>query len=69
MNPIIQRQGVDEKEIPAVLIDKDCRKCFGRGFTAKFQDGSALPCACVMQETKRRHLALLEGRKKQEEKK
>ena len=65
--PKILREGVDEKEIPAVLVKKDCPKCFGRGWTARFRDGSAMPCACVLKETRRRHLALL--KKKQEEKK
>ena len=60
--PEIQRQGVDEKEIPKQMVDPDCRKCFGRGFSARFQDGSALPCSCVMREMKRRHLAMLRDR-------
>lgn len=60
--PEIQRQGVDEKEIPKQMVDPDCRKCFGRGFSARFQDGSALPCSCVMREMKRRHLAMIRDR-------
>lgn len=61
--------GVKAEEIPMILVDKDCPKCFGRGFTGTYADGSVKPCVCALKELRRRHaLAVAEATKKEEPK-
>jgi len=56
--------GVPLESIPAVLIDPKCQKCFGRGWTGMFADGSVRPCTCALKELRRRHaLAIAEATK------
>lgn len=58
--------GVKAEEIPMVLVDKECGKCFGRGFTGRYADGSVKPCVCALKELRRRHaLAIAEAAKKE----
>ena len=45
--------GVKTEEIPMVLVDKECGKCFGRGWTARTEAGFVLPCRCVLLATDR----------------
>ena len=70
--PLPQREklfGVRPEEIPMVLVDKECGKCFGRGFTGTYADGSVKPCVCALKELRRRHaLAIAEATKKETEK-
>ena len=61
--------GVKAEEIPMILVDKECPKCFGRGFTGTYADGSVKPCVCALKELRRRHAAsIAEATKKETEK-
>ena len=60
--PLPQKEklfGVRPEEIPMILVDKDCPKCFGRGFTGRYADGSVKPCVCALKELRRRHAAAI----------
>ncbi len=70
--PLPQKEklfGIRPEEIPMILVDKDCQKCFGRGFTGTYADGSVKPCVCALKELRRRHaLAIAEATKEEEPK-
>ena len=48
-------RGVPEEEIPKILVDEKCRKCFGRGWTARHEDNSVVPCVCTFKRLKVKH--------------
>lgn len=52
-------RGVPETEIPKILVDEKCRKCFGRGWTARHEDNSVVPCVCTFKNLKVRHAKAL----------
>jgi hypothetical protein len=37
-----------------MLVDPKCDKCFGRGFTGRYADGSVSPCVCTFKALRRR---------------
>lgn len=45
------RRGVPKEAIPAHLAKPNCNACFGRGWTARREDGTVLPCRCVLEAT------------------
>lgn len=63
--PVQQKlQGIEADAVPMMLVDPKCDKCFGRGFTGRYADGSVSPCVCTFKELRRRHaLAIAEATK------
>lgn len=47
--------GCPEAAIPGKLADRNCRKCFGRGWSGRYGSGDVAPCSCVLKRTKRLH--------------
>ena len=45
------KRGCPVSAIPAHLAKPNCNKCFGRGWTARREDGTVLPCRCVLKAT------------------
>lgn len=50
-------QGIEADAVPMMLVGPKCTKCFGRGFTGRYADGSVNPCVCTFKELRRRHAA------------
>lgn len=51
-----KKQGLDPNDIPMMLVDPKCDKCFGRGFTGRYADGSVNPCVCTFKALRRRYV-------------
>ena len=43
--------GIEESAVPKRLAKPSCRKCFGRGFTGRLEDGKVVPCVCTFRAT------------------
>lgn len=56
--PVQQKlQGIEADAVPMMLVDPKCDKCFGRGFTGRYADGSVSPCVCAFKALRRRYAA------------
>lgn len=55
--PVQQKlQGIEADAVPMMLVDPKCDKCFGRGFTGRYADGSVNPCVCTFKALRRRYV-------------
>lgn len=53
--PVQQKlQGIEADAVPMMLVDPKCDKCFGRGFTGRYADGSVSPCVCTFKALRSR---------------
>jgi len=47
---LIEFQRTGDKECLSVEVADNCKKCYGRGYTGKLQNGLYVICSCVLKK-------------------